>query len=287
MLSLPAIFVLSSGMYLLYGSMPPRFNPRQTRHIHSGPELLVVLEGSGQQLVKHGAVPCRAGDVFIFPGTVPHMSHTAADETFSCLVLNCDRGDLPDGRAGDGGRELIERLAALAPDGGRLPVRPAVVRQCTGLLRQAYEEWSSRRLGAACAARALSMQALTLLARDLCTPGPDSAPADAAERHVELARRWLADYWMMPVRIEDLVALGPLGRSQFLARFHAATGLTVGEALLAIRLREAQRMLVEGRGSMLDVALACGFGSQSHFNHRFRRATGLSPRAWLQRQAVN
>lgn len=274
-------------MYLLHGNMPPHFNPRQGRHIHDGPELLLVEEGHGQQLVRSGAVPCRAGDVFVFPGKTPHMSHTAAGESFSCLVLNCDPGDLPDGRAGDGGRELIERLAALVPDGGRLPVRPATVRQCTVLMRRAFDEWSNRRLGSACVARALSMEALALLARDVCGSGRDYTPADVAERHIELAQRWLADYWMMPVRIADLVALGPLGRSQFLARFQAGTGLSVGDALLAIRLREAQRMLREERGTMLDVALACGFGSQSHFNHRFRKATGLSPRDWLRRQAVN
>lgn len=274
-------------MYLLHAVMEPRFNPRQTRHIHHGPELLAVVEGRGQQLVRTGAVPCQPGDIFVFPAEVPHMSHTGDGERFSCLVLNCDPGDLPDGRAGDGGRELIERLAVLVPDGGRLPVRPATARQCIGLLRRAYAEWSGRRLGSACAARAMSMQALTLLARDACPPAPDAAPADAAERHIELARRWLADYWMMPVRIGDLLALGPLGRSQFLARFRAGTGRTVGDALLAIRLGEAQRRLREGDGSMLDVALACGFGSQSHFNHRFRRATGLSPRAWLRRQAVS
>ena len=49
---------------------------------------------------------------------------------------------------------------------------------------------------------------------------------------------------------------------------------------LAIRLREAQRLMREGRLNLLDVALACSFGSQSHFNHRFKEATGLRPRAW-------
>jgi AraC-like DNA-binding protein len=274
-------------MHLMHGDMPPHFNPRQGRHIHAGPELLLVEDGHGQQLVRSAVVPCRAGDFFVFPAKTPHMSHTAAGESFTCLVMNCDPGDLPDGRTGDGGRELFDALAALVPDGGRLPIRPATSRQCAVLLRRAFEEWNNRRLGSACAARALSMEMLTLLARDVCGPGRDYTPADVAERHIELARRWLADYWMMPVRISDLVALGPLGRSQFLVRFHASTGLSVGDALLAIRLREAQRMLCEGRGTMLDVALACGFGSQSHFNHRFRTATGLTPREWLRRQAVN
>ena len=58
----------------------------------------------------------------------------------------------------------------------------------------------------------------------------------------------------------------------------------MGEALLSIRLREAQLLMCEGRLNLLDIALACGFGSQSHFNHRFRLATGASPREWLASQ---
>jgi len=74
---------------------------------------------------------------------------------------------------------------------------------------------------------------------------------------------------------------------QFLARFRSVTGSTVGQMLLRIRLREAQRMMREGRHNLLETALACGFGSQSHFNHRFRRATGLSPRAWMAQPVRN
>lgn len=182
---------------------------------------------------------------------------------------------------------MFDHVAELAPDGGRLQLRPATAQQVTALMRRAHEEWSARRFGSACASRALAMEVLTVLARDACAEGHEPASTAAAEHHVELARRWLADNWMMTVRIAELVALGPLGRSQFLARFRASTGMAVGDALLAIRLREAQRMLREERGTMLDVALTCGFGSQSHFNHRFRQATGLSPRDWLRRQAVN
>ncbi len=116
------------------------------------------------------------------------------------------------------------------------------------------------------------------LARDTEDAPP---PAVAGDQHVAMAQRWLEDYWMREISVAELVSLGVLGRSQFLARFRDATGSTVGQMLLRIRLREAQRMMREGRCNLLEIALACGFGSQSHFNHRFKHATGLSPSAWL------
>jgi transcriptional regulator GlxA family with amidase domain len=127
------------------------------------------------------------------------------------------------------------------------------------------------------------MQALVLLVRDADPGDGRHATAEAAERHVELAERWLESHWMSPLRIADLVALGRLGRSQLLARFAARNGRSVGATLLAIRIREAQRLLRAGDASLVEIALACGFGSQSHFCHRFRAATGTSPGAWRER----
>jgi len=46
------------------------------------------------------------------------------------------------------------------------------------------------------------------------------------------------------------------------------------------RLREAAARLVDGSAKVLDVALDCGFGDASNFNHAFKREFGVSPRAF-------
>lgn len=259
-----------------------RSNPRMARHVHPGHELLVVAEGAGKQLTATGVEPCRTGDVFVFPAHLPHMSYCAPGQSFTCLVLQQAPGDFADASPGDGGGHLLAILAAGARQDNRLPVRPTVSTQVRGWMERAVGEWRSAERGARCAARAWVMQALVALARDPRISAPPPDRGEAADRHVDAAVNWLARYWMQPVRISDLVALGQLGRSQFLARFRARTGQTPVAALLATRLREAQRLMREDPGrDLLGVALACGFGSQSHFNHRFRAALGSSPRAWL------
>jgi AraC-like DNA-binding protein len=263
-------------MHLMELRNQRNWNSTKTRHVHAEHELLAVSEGHGWQLTGRHELPCATGDVFVFPAGSPHMSHSRPGESFSCLVFNGDAR----GARGDGG-ELFDMLAERVPGGGRLQLRPAAAQRAIALLRRATAEWESRDLGARHAARALATELLVVLARDACTVPAAPRDGEAADNHVARARRWIEDYWMTPVRIADLVALGSLGRSQFLARFRHVVGATVGDALLAIRLREAQRLMREGRLNLLDVALACGFGSQSHFNHRFKQATGLSPRAWL------
>jgi len=46
------------------------------------------------------------------------------------------------------------------------------------------------------------------------------------------------------------------------------------------RLREAAVRLVAEPGTVLDIALDCGFGDVSNFNRAFRTEFGMSPRAY-------
>ena len=50
--------------------------------------------------------------------------------------------------------------------------------------------------------------------------------------------------------------------------------------LLTLRVEVAKQKLREGRLSLRDVALACGFADQSHLTQVFARSVGVSPGAW-------
>ena len=62
-----------------------------------------------------------------------------------------------------------------------------------------------------------------------------------------------------------------------MARFKAATGMTIGEYRTRQRVAHAQRLLVTTRRSILDIGLEVGFGSVSRFHAAFRAQTGMTP----------
>ena len=66
-------------------------------------------------------------------------------------------------------------------------------------------------------------------------------------------------------------------RSHFLRRFRAATGLTPHQYVLERRLSAAQQLLRQSRMLLADVALKCGFSSQTHMNDVFRKRLGVTP----------
>jgi methylphosphotriester-DNA--protein-cysteine methyltransferase len=62
--------------------------------------------------------------------------------------------------------------------------------------------------------------------------------------------------------------------------FRRTLGVAPHNWLLARRVEAAKEKLRDGRLSLLDVALACGFADQSHLTRVFTRMVGISPGAW-------
>jgi AraC family transcriptional regulator len=75
-----------------------------------------------------------------------------------------------------------------------------------------------------------------------------------------------------------LAAESGYSRAHFLRMFRAATAQTPHEYLLHLRLENALRMINEQSTSpLIDIAVACGFSSHTHFTKAFRTKFGVLP----------
>src|SRR5882762_4068608 len=86
-------------------------------------------------------------------------------------------------------------------------------------------------------------------------------------RAVEYIRRQAA----RPITISEVAASIDLSDSHFRRAFKIATGLPPYRWLLSVRICEAQKLLKEGAVPLSEIALATGFGDQSHFSRTFQR----------------
>jgi AraC family transcriptional regulator len=121
----------------------------------------------------------------------------------------------------------------------------------------------------ALAARALGATEPTAAA----SPSGGLAAAELAEAvRLELARR-----------LGERQTLAELGRAVGLSSFHlarrfrVATGSSIHQYRLELRLREAQTRLREGERDLTALALDLGFADHSHFTNAFRRRYGVAP----------
>jgi AraC family transcriptional regulator len=82
------------------------------------------------------------------------------------------------------------------------------------------------------------------------------------------------------VSVAAVAAACRLTPNHFGRCFKRSTGDTPYRYLTRLRLEEAKRLMLTAQRSLAEIALACGFGDQSHFTRTFTRNVGLSPAAW-------
>ena len=78
---------------------------------------------------------------------------------------------------------------------------------------------------------------------------------------------------------QRLASVAGVSLRQLERSFRSQLGRGVHEHYLALRLARSRQLLRETSLSILEVALAAGFGSASQFARTFKRAFGVSPRA--------
>jgi AraC-like DNA-binding protein len=128
---------------------------------------------------------------------------------------------------------------------------------------------------------------ITLAARALQLSGQSSSASNAsppnAEARVTGAVRMIDRHPASPWTLGSLAQEARLSRYHFLRTFDRLVGVTPHQYVLRARLRDAALRLARDSGSILDVALDCGFGDVSNFNRAFRGEFGVSPTAYRQR----
>lgn len=80
-----------------------------------------------------------------------------------------------------------------------------------------------------------------------------------------------------PLSLEDLAKVADLSPFHFSRVFKLTTGETPYHFVCSRRLARAQRLLTDSQMELAELALSCGFASQSHFTAAFSKAFGTSP----------
>ena len=77
--------------------------------------------------------------------------------------------------------------------------------------------------------------------------------------------------------ISDFLAISP---SWLSVRFRKETGQTINEYITGVRVREATRLIRQGRYRLYEIAEMVGYGSSRYFSKVFLQKTGFSPHSF-------
>jgi len=101
----------------------------------------------------------------------------------------------------------------------------------------------------------------------------------AANLHPKLSKSLVAFHQSPETKwtVESLAESAFMSRAAYSDLFKKVAGVTPIEYVSQFRIAKGYQMLSRKEGSILEVALACGYDSESSFSKAFKRILGMSP----------
>ncbi len=106
--------------------------------------------------------------------------------------------------------------------------------------------------------------------------------------HEESARlkSYIANHYMEPITIEDLMRVLHCSRSAMYRLFREDFGESPSQYINRVRIHHAQLLLSNTARSISEIALAVGFPDACYFSRVFSRITGKGPRSYREMNTI-
>lgn len=79
------------------------------------------------------------------------------------------------------------------------------------------------------------------------------------------------------IKLADLANVAGISQFHFSRLFKQSMGISPHQYLIQQRVERAKQLLKSSKLAIAEIALQCGFNSQSHLGKSFREATGMTP----------
>jgi AraC family transcriptional regulator len=100
------------------------------------------------------------------------------------------------------------------------------------------------------------------------------------DRKILQVSEYIHEHLDREIKLEELAQLTGISQFHFSRLFKQSMGVSPHQYLLQQRVERAKQLLKNSKLTIAEIALQCGFNSQSHLGKQFRQLTGLTPKAY-------
>ena len=100
---------------------------------------------------------------------------------------------------------------------------------------------------------------------------------------IDRARKFIEENATRGITVSDVMTFQQTSRVTFERQFQAAVGCTPGDYIRQIKVGKAKSLLLETTQSIEAIGKTCGYLSPAKFSSFFKRAVGMSPATFRQR----
>jgi len=279
-------------------------HPDYPLHAHDFSLIVIVLHGSGVNVVGKEEFPVKAGDVFVHHGGRPHgyrATHNLGviNVVYEPSLLNRVRLDV----SGLPGYQALFVLEPAMRRSGRFARHLTLGVRELAKARELAESIETELYGDAPRVRAVRFEqrheSATGRRKELGTAGHrfmalaqfmslvvllsrayNAAPTVESERIMKIGRAiaHMESHFADEVKPSELAKIVGMSERNFYRFFCDVTHETPHAYLQKVRLARGATMLQTSDKTVTEVALECGFSDGSYFARQFRIAYGISPR---------
>ncbi len=256
----------------------------EIEHSHDFCELVIVTRGSAMHMLEGASFPVTAGDVFLLQGRQKHYFYERKNLDLINIMYDSGKIALPENELrcmpGYCAMFLLEPTYrrqhnfASRLHLGRVPLA-RVERLVDEMERECEEEQSGKEV----ALRAKLLELMVFLSRAYTSSDTTEAHALLRVGNVIGA---LENDFSKDWKLEELLDIAHMSRSNLMRVFRKATGQTPIDYLVRLRIQRAMEMLRNTDLSITEIALEVGFNDSNYFTRQFRRILGESPRSFRQ-----
>lgn len=167
---------------------------------------------------------------------------------------------------------------------GLLNVGPATFRRTMQFVENIEAQLREQGPSWPCRSRSFLMELLFLIERIYSSPAAKEEIA-LPETHGEIDEviLYLHMHYQEKITISDLTKIFHMNRTTLMERFDAATGVSIMEYLIGLRVRIASMMLRDTLLPVSEIMERVGFNDMTHFGRTFRRYLGMTPSDYRQK----
>lgn len=222
---------------------------REDRQLSGGAPDKLCLLPAGHESRWHIGGPLRMFHLYIDPDMLAYRALTA----FDIDPRHIDLMDLT--FSDDPSTAMIVRGGVLPLDWAEKSDRLALDSACHLLIHHMLRHHSRR--------------AAQTVVRGGLSPSTRRRSVDYIEAHLD-----------QPLTLDQLACEAGLSTFHFAKMFRLSFGMPPHRYVAERRVERARHLLKSGDGSLAQIALACGYASQSHFTKAFKAAAGTTPGNW-------